>query len=380
MKILQVLHKGSFNTGSVHQMFQLAMGLKNLGHNVIIMGRKSTELEEKSRKNDIKFIGLPFKNELDIKTIFEVIKFLKKEKPDIIHLHKGLELTIFWLSSFFVKNLNLVANRGVSFPLRFYNSIKYRSKNVKGIICVCDYIKDIVIKSGKIKKEKVFTVYAGTDTELFDPKKENGKTLREELNISMEDKVICQVGLREWRGWRTAVEAFSFIRREEKNTKLLLVGAKDENLIREVLEYGRKFKVEKDIIVLGYRKDNVRIAAVQDIAIDLSYEGVGITGTLREALAMEKPVVAADVGGNKELVLDGVVGFLVPPKDPKKSSEAILKILRDKDLSLKFGKNGRERVQKYFSSNVRIKNIEKIYQKILENSLITQVKKYKTKN
>lgn len=367
MKIIQVLHKGSFNTGSVHQMFQLAEGLKELGHNIIIMGRPKTELEERAKEKNISYIPLPFKNELDFKTIIYIIKILKKEKFDIIHLHKGLELTLFWLVSFFIKDLNLIANRGVSFPLRFYNSIKYRSKKVKAIVCVCDYIKEILIKSGKINKEKVHTIYAGTDTDEFNPAKEDGISLKKELGYDLKDEIICQVGIREWRGWKTTIEAFNIVKREQKNAKLLLVGAKDEESIKDVYSYALKFNLKDDIKVLGYRKDNVRIGALQDIGIDLSYEGVGITGTIREALAMKKPVVATDVGGNKELVLDGIVGFLVQRKNPKDAAEAILKLLKNKDLCEKFGQEGRKRVENFFSKKVRIEKIEKLYKKIAKN-------------
>lgn len=365
MKIIQVLHKGSFNTGSVHQMFQLSKGLKVLGHKVIILGRGGTEVQKEALKEGIEYVGIPFKNEFDIFTLLSILRIIKKEKPDIIHLHKGMELTLFWLASFFEKGLNLVANRGVSFPLRFYNSVKYRSKKVKAIICVCDYIKEIVIRSGKIKSEKVFTVYAGTDIDIFDPEKENGLSLREEIGFSGEDEILCQVGIREWRGWRTAIETFFLVKKERPNAKLLLVGAKDDEKIKEVKEYGKKFNIGSEMVVLGYRKDNVRVAAVQDIGLDLSYDGVGITGTLREALAMEKPVVASDVGGNRELVINGEVGFLVPPRDPKNASEAILKLLKDKDLRKNFGKKGRERVKENFSSQIRILKIEKIYKNIL---------------
>lgn len=367
MKIIQVLHKGSFNTGSVHQMFQLANGLKELGHNIFIMGRPQTELEERAKEKNISYIPLPFKNELDFKTIIYIIKLLKKENFDIIHLHKGLELTLFWLSSFFTKDLNLIANRGVSFPLKFYNSAKYKSKKVKAIVCVCDYIKEILIKSGKINKEKVHTIYAGTDTEEFNPEKEDGISLRKELGYDLEDEILCQVGIRQWRGWKTAIEAFYIVKKEHKNAKLLLVGAKDEESIKDVLSYVLKFNLNDSVKVLGYRKDNVRIAALQDIGLDLSYEGVGITGTLREALAMKKPVVASDVGGNKELVLDGVVGFLVQKKDPKVAADAILKLLKNKDLREKLGQEGRKRVEKFFSKKVRIEKIEKLYKTIAKN-------------
>ncbi|MEJ5165528.1 MAG: glycosyltransferase family 4 protein [Thermoanaerobaculia bacterium] len=366
MKIVQVLHKGTFNTGSVHQMFQLSKGLKELGHQVIILGREKTEVEERARVEGIEYVPMPFKNELDLLTLYKILNFLKREKPQIIHLHKGLELTLFWLASFYFKDLNLVANRGVSFPLKFYNSIKYKSRKVKAIICVCDFIREIVIKSGKINKEKVFTAYAGTDTEEFNPEKEDGYSLREELGLQREDEIICQVGVREWRGWKTAIEAFSLVKKERPEAKLLLVGAKDENLIKEVIEYGKKFNIGKEMVVLGYRKDNVRVAAAQTLSLDLSYEGVGITGTLREAMAMEKPVVASDVGGNRELVLDGEVGFLVPPRDAKSASEAILKLLKDKDLRINFGKKGRKRVEENFSKRIRISKIEKIYKNILK--------------
>lgn len=367
MKIVQVLHKGLFNTGSVHQMFLLSKGLKERGHEVIIMGRNGTDVQKEAEKYGINYLGLPFKNEFDLITFIKILKFLRKEKPDIIHLHKGLELNLFWLSSFFIKNLNLIANRGVSFPLKFYNSIKYRSKSVKAVICVCDYIREIVIKSGKVKKEKVLTVYAGTDTEEFDPKKEDGFKLREELNISKDEILLCQVGTREWRGWKTAIEAFSLAKRKFKNLKLLFVGAKDEDQIKKIKDFGRNFGLSGELLVLGYRRDNVRIAAAQDIALDFSYEGVGITGTIREGMAMEKPVIASNVGGNKELVIDGKVGFLIPPRNPIAGAEAILKLVYDKDLRLKFGKEGRKRVEENFSNKKRIEKIEEIYKKILKN-------------
>ncbi len=365
MKILQVLHKGNFNTGSVHQMFQASIGLKDKGHRVFIMGRSSTELQREAEKNSIPFIGLPFKNELDLKTIKGIISFLKREKPDIIHIHKGLDLTLFYLSSFFFKDLNIIANRGVSFPLNFFNRIKYNSKKVKAIVCVCEFIKDIVIKSGKIKEDKVYVIYAGTDTNIFDPLKENGLKTRKELGFDEKEEIICQIGLREWRGWRTAIEAFYLVKKEYKDAKMLLVAAKDDAHIREIYGYASSFGIKNGLKVLGYRKDNVQISALQDIAIDLSYKGVGITGTLREALSMEKPVVASDVGGNRELVLDGKVGFLVPPRDPKVAAEKILILLKDKDLREKLGKEGRRRVQENFSSQIRISKLEGLYEKIL---------------
>ena len=84
-----------------------------------------------------------------------------------------------------------------------------------------------------------------------------------------------------------------------------------------------------------------------------------------EAMAAGLPVVATAVGGTPEVVVDGVTGLLVPPRDPHALAEAILRLLRDPDLRKRMGGAGRERVAAHFSVEQMVQRTEKLYEHLL---------------
>ena len=84
-------------------------------------------------------------------------------------------------------------------------------------------------------------------------------------------------------------------------------------------------------------------------------------------MALGKPVVATAVGGNPELVVDGKTGYLVAPRDPAGLAKAIIKIIKHPSLQEYFGKNGQQRVKKYFSMEKMIDETVKTYRIVLKN-------------
>jgi len=107
------------------------------------------------------------------------------------------------------------------------------------------------------------------------------------------------------------------------------------------------------------------VLAAADVVADLSYEGLGITGTLREAMALGKPVIASAAGGNPELVVDGESGILVPPRDPAATAAAVRRLLMDPALSARLARGGRQRVEAGFSAEVRLDRIEALYARLI---------------
>jgi glycosyltransferase involved in cell wall biosynthesis len=107
-----------------------------------------------------------------------------------------------------------------------------------------------------------------------------------------------------------------------------------------------------------------KVLMAADLAIDLSYEGLGVTGTIREAMALGKPVVATAAGGNPELVVDGESGLLVPVKDPAAAADAICRVAADPAFAARLAAGGRRRVEEGFSSKVRLDRIEALYREL----------------
>jgi glycosyltransferase involved in cell wall biosynthesis len=97
----------------------------------------------------------------------------------------------------------------------------------------------------------------------------------------------------------------------------------------------------------------------------LSSTTEGISLTLLEAMATELPVVATNVGGNPEVVLDGETGYIVPSHNPEEMANKLLLLINDKKLRQQMGFKGRERVIENFSIIETARKYEALYREVL---------------
>ncbi|MGZ5440776.1 MAG: glycosyltransferase family 4 protein [Thermoanaerobaculia bacterium] len=365
MKIFQVLEFNQFNTGSVHQMFQAATGLRERGHEVTIVSKPDATLETRAREHGVAFHGMPFRHEFDFDTIRRLHKLIRTERPDVIHVHKGVSHALVLAATWRDRVGAFVVNRGVSFPLDLWNRGKYRTNRVDRVITVCRQIKDVIVESGKLPVEKVHVVYAGTDVHRFDPAKWDARAFRREKGIGDEKFVIAQVGVRDWKGWKELIDSVSDILPRHPDVHLLLVGCRNDAERNEVSDYALASGVGAHVSAIEYRTDMPNAFASCDLVVDASWAGTGITGTVREAMAMEKPVIATDAGGNRELVTSPAVGWLIPMKDRAALTNALLDVIGDRERSSAVGKAAREHVVKGYSKELRITKLESLYQEVL---------------
>ena len=174
------------------------------------------------------------------------------------------------------------------------------SRAVAGIVAVCQAIKDDLVRQG-LPAAKIDVVYSGTDTDWFDPARASGAGVRQELGLHPDTPLVTQIGVREPKGNDDLLRAFARIRAARPDARLLLVGARPEK--RAPLEaLARAGGLGDAVTIWGYRDDVPDVLAASQVSVDASYEGLGVTGTLRESLAMETPVVATRAMGNPELV------------------------------------------------------------------------------
>lgn len=365
MKILQVLEFNKFNTGSVHQMFQAAVGLSERGHDVTIASRPEPVLEAKAREQGIRFAGFPFRNAVDIRTTLGLAKLIDEIRPDVIHAHKGLAHSHALLASWRHPAKVFVVNRGVSFPLDFWNRGKYRSKRVDLIVTVCQQNKDVVVESGKVPEEKVQVVFAGTDVGLFDPAKWDSRAFRREKGIAEDAYVIAQVGVRDWKGWKELIDSVSDVVPTHPNVQLVLIGCKSPEDANDIRRYAAEAGIPDHVLPVEVRADMPNVFASCDLVVDASWAGTGITGTIREAMAMEKPVIATDAGGNVELITSPEVGWMIPMKDRAALTRTIVEVM-ESPRTAEIAKRARQHVVAGYSKDLRIDRLEKLYGGIIE--------------
>ncbi|MCA1582242.1 MAG: glycosyltransferase family 4 protein [Acidobacteria bacterium] len=365
LSILQILEKGLFSTGSVVQMFQLARGLSRRGHRVAIVTRDAGEVPGKARAEGLDFHALPLKHEFDFASARKLAALVDEREVDVIHVHKGIAHSIALFSTLFSRRRPvLVVNRGVSFPLDVFNRIKFHVR-MDAVVTVCEDIKRVIVKSGRLAPGIVHVIYAGVDLSVFDPGKTDGARVRREWGVSPGDTLLVQVGAREWKGWRDLVSATALLAPEFPRLRTAIVACEDEAKKADVLAFARAQGVEDRVRPIGFRSDMPDVLAAADMVADLSYEGLGVTGTLREAMALGKPVLGSAAGGNPELVVDGESGLLVPPRDPPAMAAAVRRLLADPALAASLGRSARARVEAGFSSEVRLDRVEALYRRLI---------------
>ena len=146
------------------------------------------------------------------------------------------------------------------------------------------------------------------------------------------------------------VEAAAIIRGKGINARFALVGKKDEGNPSSI-SYDQLTRWQKggDVEWWGWQEDIITVLSISDIVCLPSYRE-GLPKVLIEASACSRPIVTTDVPGCKEVVIDGLNGFLVPPKEAQPLADALEKLILNKDLRSQMGQAGRERALALFST------------------------------
>ena len=361
LTIVQMLEKTGFATGSVVQMFDAARGLAARGHTVVTVTRPSAEMAERCAAAGVEHAPLALRSEADLVSMFRFARLARERKVDVVHVHKGIAHAVALGATFLGARYGLVVNRGVSFPIDLWSSFKYRSRRVNRIVTVAESIRQVVISSGRIPPHKVGVIYAGVDLERFDPERVDLAAVRAELEIPAQARLIGHVGMRDWKGWKELLRAFPAVRADHPVAHLLLVACTSQAQRAGVAELARDLGLEGAVTATMARSDMPDVLAACEVVVDPSWAGTGITGTIREAMALGKPVVATAVAGNPELVEDGVSGILVPPRDVPMLAAAISRLLRDGEFARRVAAAGQEKVRQHFSTEGRVSRLEALY-------------------
>jgi glycosyltransferase involved in cell wall biosynthesis len=370
VRIFQLLEFNQFNTGSVHQMFQAAAGLRERGHEVTIVSRPDTTLEARAGEAGVGFAGLPMRHGFDLPSIVALRRLIRDKQPDVLHVHKGIAHALAFAATFSISGKRrigaFVVNRGVSFPLDRWNRGKYRTPRVDRVVTVCEDIKRVIVESGRLPEEKVVVVYAGTDVARFDPAQWDDRAFRREKGIAGDRFLVAQVGVRDWKGWMELIDAVRDVAATRPEIHLALIGCRSQAERDEVLAYAGARGVGGRVTPVEYRSDMPNVFASCDLVVDASWAGTGITGTVREAMAMQKPVIATDCGGNRELVSSPDVGWLVPKRDVPSLAAAIAEVMDDPARRARVAASARAHVAAGFSKELRITRLETLYRGILD--------------
>lgn len=244
---------------------------------------------------------------------------------------------------------------------------RFGERFVDQFIVVSEALRERLIERHKIPSKKIVRIYNGVeiDSDAGYRMPDVRKKIMQEFMIPEDVMLVGTIGRLVWqKGLPYFIQAIKEIdaRCKMQNVRYLIVG---EGELKESLRVKVKsLKLEEKVIFTGFRQDVKEILSALDILVLPSIrEGQPII--LLEAMVMGKPIVATDIGGVNETVIDGVTGILVPPKDPSALAEAIVCLLKDRKKAQEMGQAGRRVVEEKFNVDLMVANTEEVYNQLL---------------
>jgi len=362
VKILQIYPKADYFTGAAMQLRDLAAGLVARGHDVVVATRPSTQWQRACATARVRHAAVPMRGSLDLRSAWSLARLIREHDIEVVHCQKGRARSLALLAGLVTTIPVMILNRGVSFPVDRWTRLGYTTSRVTAIVAVCESIKRGLVANG-VPAAKIDVIYSGTDLTRFHPGVD-GRRIRAELGLAPDHALVTQVGIRSWRGNDDVLEAMARVCHAAPHARLLFVGAPPPR-IPIVKERAFRRGIGDAVSVLGHREDVPEILAASDLVVDASYAGLGLTGSLREALAVETPVVATDIEGHPELIVEGETGLLVPPRNPDALAQAILRVLENPTRAKAMARAGRKRVEALFSMVQKVQRTEALYRRLL---------------
>lgn len=333
-------------------------------------------------RGEIERLGLgdipefPLTSFYNVNMILQLRRFaalLSRLKIEIIHTH-DFYTNIFGMIAATMSGIPVrIASRRETLGMR--SDAQKRAERVAyrmahSVVANAGAVSDQLIEEG-VRADKIAVVYNGLDLKRMKPNTGLG-----------QDETRAMFGLPDHRKLITIVANLSHIVKDhpmflraaqrihsaEPGTVFAVAG--EGNLIEQMQALAKELEIEKDIVFLG-RCDNVpELLAISDVCV-LSSKAEGFSNSILEYMAAARPVVATDVGGAREAIVEGETGYLVPSGDDAQMADRIIALLRNPKRAVTMGKMGRRVVEEKFSCDAQLRTTEVLYEGLLARTRTT---------
>ncbi|RLB05420.1 MAG: hypothetical protein DRG83_02685 [Deltaproteobacteria bacterium] len=247
--------------------------------------------------------------------------------------------------------------------------MRFLVKGADKIIANSYFVRSYIISRCKVAPCKVAVVY-----NFFDPEKVKaieGISDQEALPGQGTIRVGIFARLVPWKGIDIFIRCASQVLKTIEDVEFFIVGGGSNEFENYLKQLSSSLGISDKVHFLGYvsPKQAIRIMSQMDVVVNTSANPEPFGRSLVEAGLLEKPVVAFNEGGPREIVVDGLTGFLVPKGDIEAFSNAIVTLLKDRELRLTLGHEAKRFVSEKFSLQQAIFQFEEVLKEIKhENS------------
>jgi glycosyltransferase involved in cell wall biosynthesis len=257
---------------------------------------------------------------------------------------------------------------------KFYNSVMVKSDLIiAGSNFIFSHIKENYSKYFDVNK-RLRVIFRGINVDYFDPTtkiESDEKKLLKQWEIEKDKKIILLPGrLTSWKGQELFIEAINLVNIElgyEAFYVVILGSDQGRDLYKKKLtRLSEQFRMNNQVRFIDHCKDMALAYKISDIIVSASTEPEAFGRVAVEAQSMEKPIIASNIGGSNETIIDEKTGFLFDSGNSKSLSQKILKLFYLDETSLKLiGTEGRKNVIKKFNVEKMCFSTYSEYKKIM---------------
>ncbi len=336
--------------------------LKADGYHVFVVTSRKSELYRRIKPSHIRTYQINISNLsfLNPFTVSSIARILIREKTKTLIVNLSSDLKAAGLAAKIAGVQNVIYRRGSAIPIRntMLNRFIYRNL-VTEIIANSEETKRTILFNNPnlIDINKIRVVYNGID--LNEYRESKSKLLYRRVDGEI---ILGNAGrLTEEKGHIYLLELARILKSKKIRFKLLIAGSgKLRNRLEKV---AKSYKVDREVNFLGFVKDIRRFNQSIDIFLLTSlWEGFGYV--MVEAMAQEKPIIAFDIKSSAEIIDDGRTGFLVEKGNVEELAEKVTCLLDNENLRKELGKRGRERVEKFFTINRALRQVEDLLEEL----------------
>lgn len=308
----------------------------------------------------------------DIIAIFQIFWLLKKYKIDLVHTHSskagvvgriaaklaGVGIIIHTIHGFSFHDFMTQGRRKAFILLE-----RLMARITDALLLVSEKEKKIATELKIIPKKYLGTIYNGVDFLPFE-KSVDLVSLRKTLDFDSKDFIVGFSGrFSQQKAIHILIESFSVINKEFPQTKLLLVG---DGILRNDLELlAKKLNIFNKIRITGFKDNVASFYKIMDVFVMTSL-WEGLSRSLAEAMYAKLPVIATDVGGTSDAVINHVTGWLVKPNNVMEVVDALREAITSPDIRMKMGENGFNFAKTTFNLEKNSRQISDLYIKLLQ--------------
>lgn len=355
-RLLYVITKSNWG-GAQRYVYDLAVAAQQKGHTVRVASGREGELTDRLREAGVSVFPIPsMQRDVnagdDLSVFFELISLIRHFKPDVVHGNSSKAGALVSLAA------RLLGVRRIIFTAHGWAFNEQRPRWQKALIALVHYItvglSHLTICNSEATrcdiawmpfvKGKLVTIHHGVRPVTFYEKDEARRRLAP--HITATTWIGCVAELHTVKGHDTLIQAVEHVLPDYPDTALIFAGEGDE---RGYLEHLIKVQgVGDNVFLLGHVPEAPHYLKAFDLFV-LPSRSESLGYVLLEAGAAELPVVASNIGGIPEVIVDHSTGMLVPPNNPEALTEAILELLTNPSLAQSYAATLHKKVEAEFT-------------------------------